>query len=58
MTDPEHQQNPSAALEELTRSFSTLEENFATAIRQTAAYIHEALAQNPEDFKNELGLTK
>ncbi|MDU2057686.1 MAG: hypothetical protein E6719_00020 [Dermabacter sp.] len=58
MTDPEHQRDPSAALEELARSFSTLEENFKTAIRQTAAHIHEALTKSAEDIKNDLDLTK
>lgn len=37
---------------------SSFEENLATAIRQAATQIHEALTQNPEDFKNSLDLTK
>lgn len=58
MTDPKHQQDLSAALEEIARSFSTLEENLETAIRQAATHIREALTRNPEDFKNSLDLTK
>jgi len=58
MTNPKHQRDPSAALEELARSFSTLEENFKTAIRQTAAHIHEALTKSAKDIKNSLDLTK
>lgn len=58
MTDPKHQQDLSAALEEIARSFSTLEENLATAIRQTATHLYETLTRDPEDFKNDLDLTK
>lgn len=37
---------------------SSFEENLAAAIREAATQIHEALTQNPEDFKNSLDLTK
>ena len=58
MTDPKHQQDLSAALEEIAHSFTTLEENLKTAIRQTAAHIHEALTKSAKDIKNDLDLTK
>lgn len=35
-----------------------IDENLATAIRQAATHIHEALTRDPEDFKNSLDLTK
>ena len=37
---------------------SSFEENLATAIRQAATHIREALTRDPEDFKNSLDLTK
>ena len=37
---------------------SSFEENLAAAIREAATQIHEALTQNPKDFKNDLDLTK
>ena len=58
MTDPKHQQDLSAALEEIAHSFTTLEEDLAAAIREAATHIREALTRNPEDFKNSLDLTK
>lgn len=37
---------------------SSFEENLATAIRQAATHIREALTKSAEDFKNSLDLTK
>lgn len=37
---------------------SNLEENLAAAIQRAATHIREALTRTPEDFKNDLDLTK
>lgn len=37
---------------------SSIEENLAAAIQRAATQIHEALTRTPEDFKNDLDLTK
>ena len=53
-----HANNREPSTENTVHSPSSFEENFATAIRQTAAHIHEALTKSAKDIKKELDLTK
>lgn len=41
-----------------TQHHEKLEEVLAAVIQRAATHIHEALTRNPEDFKNDLDLTK
>ncbi|MCT1790587.1 hypothetical protein [Dermabacter hominis] len=53
-----HANNREPSTENTAHTPSSFEENLATAIRQAATHIREALTRNPEDFKNSLDLTK
>lgn len=53
-----HENKREPSTENTAHTPSSFEENLATAIRQAATQIHEALTRNPEDFKNSLDLTK
>lgn len=53
-----HASNREPSTENTAHTLSSFEENLAAAIREAATQIHEALTQNPEDFKNDLDLTK
>lgn len=53
-----HENNRERPAESPAHTPSSIEENLATAIRQAATHIREALTRNPDDFKNDLDLTK
>lgn len=53
-----HENKREPSTENTAHSPSSFEENLATAIRQAATHIREALTESAEDFKNNLDLTK